>query len=287
MSAQFTIIIVSYLNGEEIFGTIESVLSQDEAKKIIIVNNGNKQDIYSKLAEYESQYPKIKIINSSENIGFGRACNLGASDILDGNLLFLNPDAILEKDALKKLVPNDFPQKAIIGGHIKNQDGSEQKGARRGELTILSAIISFIGLGKVSKKSDVFHDFNWHKMPLPNQIIEVKNISGAFFTIDAKEFHNLGGFDERYFLHVEDIDLCKRMRENGGKVFFNPDSIAIHIGGTSGAPKSFVEWHKYKGFMRYFWKNYKGFDKILVVFFAAPLLIAIFSRLLLSKLRYG
>lgn len=286
MAAQFTIIIVSYFNGKEIFDTIENAALQNEAKKIIIVNNGNQNAIYSKLLEYESQYAKIKIINSNENIGFGRACNLGASDIFDGNLLFLNPDAILEKDALKKLVPDNFPKKAIIGGHIKNPDGSEQKGARRGELTILSAIISFLGLGKSSNQSSVFHDFNWHKMPLPDEIIEVKNISGAFFTIDAKEFHALGGFDEKYFLHVEDIDLCKRMRNAGGKVFFNPHSTAIHIGGTAGAPKSFVEWHKYKGFMRYFWKNYKGLDKILVLGFSIPLFIAIFSRWLLSKFRY-
>ncbi len=287
MAAQFTIIIVSYFSGKEIFDTIESAISQEEAIKIIIVNNGNNNDINSKLAKIANLNPKIEIIDSNENLGFGRACNLGASKVKTGNLLFLNPDAILEKNALKNLVPNNLTKQAIIGGHIKNQDGSEQKGARRGELTILSAIISFLGIGRFIKNNSVFHDFNWHTMPLPNEIIEVKNISGAFFTIEANEFQKLGGFDEKFFLHVEDIDLCKRMRDNGGKVFFNPNSTAIHIGGTAGAPKSFVEWHKYKGFLRYFWKNYKGFDKIIVLAFSIPLFIAIFSRLLLSKFRYG
>ena len=287
MANQFTIIIVSYFNSDEIFDTIRSALSQNEVAKIIIVNNGNSKEICTKLEEIENKNPQIKIINSNDNLGFGRACNLGAREIKSGYLIFLNPDAILDDDALNNLVPNDFASKSIIGGMIKNQDGSEQKGARRGELTILSAIISFLGLGRIIKNKGVFHDFNWHNQPLPQEIIEVKNISGAFFAIDANEFHKLGGFDEKYFLHVEDVDLCKRMRDNGGKVFFNPKASAIHIGGTAGAPKSFVEWHKYKGFMRYFWKNYKGFDKILVVFFAVPLLIAIFIRLLLSKLRYG
>lgn len=287
MAAQFTIIIVSYFNGEEIFDTIECAISQKEATKIIIVNNGNNNDINSKLFEIAKTNPKIEIINSNENLGFGRACNLGAANVKVGNLLFLNPDAILEKDALKNLVPDDLPKQVIIGGLIKNHDGSEQKGARRGELTISSAIISFLGIGKFIRAKSVFHDFNWHTMPMPNEIIEVKNISGAFFTIDANEFHKLGGFDEKYFLHVEDIDLCKRMRDNGGKILFNPKSSAHHIGGTSGANKSFVEWHKYKGFMRYFWKNYKGFDKIIVATFSIPLFVAIFSRLLLSKFRYG
>lgn len=281
---QFSIIIISYFSGNEIFGTIQSALSSARTKEIIIVDNGNESEIRDGLENIANTNPNFKIIRNSENFGFGKACNIGAKNIKEGALLFLNPDAKVHENALEKL--GEIAPKTIVGGLNLGTDNKEQRGARRGELTISSAFISFLGLGKQNEHAGFLRDFNRHNEKLPNETIEVENISGAFFAINAQDFHAIGGFDEGYFLHLEDVDLCKRFRNWGGRVLFSPTAIATHIGGTAGAPKYFVEWHKYKGFMRYFWKNYHGLGKILVCLVALPLFLAIMGRLLLSKPRY-
>ena len=79
-------------------------------------------------------------------------------------------------------------------------------------------------------------------------------VSGALMYMSASSFRRLGGFDEGYFLHVEDLDLCRRAEADGGSVIYTPHASALHFGATSDAPSLFVEKHKGAGFNRYFRK---------------------------------
>ena len=79
-------------------------------------------------------------------------------------------------------------------------------------------------------------------------------VSGALMYMSASSFRRLGGFDEGYFLHVEDLDLCRRAEADGGSVIYTPHASALHFGATSDAPSLFVEKHKGAGFSRYFLK---------------------------------
>lgn len=94
--------------------------------------------------------------------------------------------------------------------------------------------------------------------PQPAGPIRVDVTSGALFLMDKAGFDGLGGFDEGYFLHVEDIDLCKRVHEAGGTVMYQPQAGGLHFGATSDVSTAFVARHKAAGFARYFRKFAKN-----------------------------
>ncbi len=99
---------------------------------------------------------------------------------------------------------------------------------------------------------------NFNDEPVPLAITVMPAISGAFMYLPREDFWKIDGFDEGYFLHVEDLDICLRFRRAGGEIYFAPDVVATHIGATSKATKWFIEKHKARGFIRYFHKNFAG-----------------------------
>lgn len=269
--ALFSIIIVSYRTGNILFDAIDAAFKNVEDSEIIIVNNGNDIETINKLISLE-KLGKIRLINHNKNIGFGAACNLGAKSASADNLLFLNPDAIIQEGAAD-ILANDLSSlhsPKLIGGIIVDENNIEQRGARRNFLSFKT----FLGIDK----------FNYNKEPLGRNAEEMPNISGAFFAINKADFEILGGFDEGYFLHVEDIDICKRMWDLGGFVYSEPRAKAMHIGGTSNASSLFVEWNKTKGFIRYFFKNYKGISSVLPIIATPIIIIAIMGRAFIKLL---
>lgn len=280
-----TIILVSYNNGHEILECLKTCLCQIEIEKILVVNNGNSIDTIHEIEKIAATQPRIKLIESGRNIGFGAACNMAAAQSSSDAILFLNPDAILEDGAAGQLLATlDANENSIIGGLVCGENGKEQRGSRRGKLTLISALVSFLGLGKPEKSAGLFRDFNQNREKMPNTDIPVDAISGAFFAIRKSDFDRINGFDEAYFLHIEDIDLCARFIENGGKVIFEPKAIVRHKGGASKASKFFVQWHKFKGFIRYFLKHETLIGKVFSVVLAPIIFAAIMGRLIISNL---
>jgi GT2 family glycosyltransferase len=91
--------------------------------------------------------------------------------------------------------------------------------------------------------------------PIPNETIEVENVSGALMLLRRTAFDRLGGFDPGYFLHCEDLDLCRRARDAGYKVLLAGDVRVRHgKGGSSAHRPVFVSWHKHRGMWRWFGK---------------------------------
>ncbi|HEX2561518.1 glycosyltransferase, partial [Phenylobacterium sp.] len=107
-------------------------------------------------------------------------------------------------------------------------------------------------------------EVHWEDEAAPESVAAVPTISGACFCMRRKDFQSVGGFDEGYFLHVEDVDLCWRVRQAGGQVLFHPKAEVIHLGHTSQASAVTVEFHKGLGLARYFRKrSEKPFDRLL------------------------
>jgi len=113
-------------------------------------------------------------------------------------------------------------------------------------------------------------------MPMPDGPVPMDVVSGALFLTDRKGFlETLNGFDEDYFLHVEDIDLCRRAAEAGGAVIYQPGGAALHYGSTSKVPRTFVEKHKAAGMARYFQKFASSPLERQLARIAAPVFIAL------------
>lgn len=119
---------------------------------------------------------------------------------------------------------------------------------------------------------------------MPEGLTSMPTISGAAFMMSRESFDWIGGFDENYFLHVEDIDLCRRVRLTGGQVYVLPDANIIHHGATSNAAALTIEGYKLKSFIRYFWTYSDAFWAKLICLLAIPFLaMAILGRALLRR----
>ena len=270
MVTTVSVIITSYQTGEALKFAVDSVLKQKNLAELILVDNGNPEGMLSWLRELESKQKKVKLLTGHGNIGFGAACNLGAKEAVGDILLLLNPDSILPDNALKAfatLLDKDTESWAV-GGRLRNPDASDQRGSRRNLLTPQTAIAEMLRLDVALS----WDRLNLHEEKMPQEAVEIPAISGACMAIRRERFEQLEGFDEEYFLHVEDLDLCRRIQEEGGKILFTPEVEIVHIQGSSNASAFMVEWHKAQGFMHYFDK----FENKLMWLFMSALTLANF-----------
>ena len=257
-----SVIMVSYMTGPALLEAIHAVMADKDIFELILVDNGNTLEARKRLSDVVAQYDRIRLLQGHGNIGFARACNYGANLARGEYFLFLNPDALIEEGAARKLANCGKILTApwITGGLLRNVNGQEQRGARRGELTPISALVSFTPLHKLP----FFASIHKENEALPSQAQAYPTVSGACLMMDRLSFDRLGGFDEDYFLHVEDIDVCRRAREQGGEVYFVPQAMVMHYGSTSQVRRQKVEWEKLKGFTLYFLKHSDNiFEKIL------------------------
>lgn len=273
-----SVVMVSYMTGPALMEAITAVLEDREVHELIVVDNGNTESARARLSELTAKRTRVRFLQGHGNIGFARACNYGANLATGHYLLFLNPDAVIAKGAARQLANagDCLMEPWITGGLLRDEKGQEQRGARRRALTPLSALVGFLpileiipGLASVHRETD----------PLPVNPVQIDTISGACLMTDRPSFEKMGGFDERYFLHVEDIEICRRARQMGGQVGFVPGATVMHYGSTSNAPRVWIEKEKLKGFLRYFWNYTPGWmPKVLTVLAAPFMAIAIVGR---------
>lgn len=283
--AGISAIVVTYFSGDILRTCLTSLLASPGCDEIILVNNGNPAEVVEALSAGALTEPRLKLLTGHGNVGFGRACNLGARAAHGTMLAFVNPDCVVDTETLAKMAAlSDAPVPTLVGGHICDAQGLEQRGGRRGTLSLWSACVSFAGLGRPGLEAGIWRDFNRNREPLPAGPTEVPVVSGALMLTRAEAFWKIGGFDEAYFLHVEDIDLCNRYGLGGGKVIFDPGARATHIGGTSQTAPWRVEIAKLRSFLHYFWKFARPpFGHIGVILLAPLLAFAIFMRILAPK----
>ena len=210
-----------------------------------------------------------------------RAVNLGARHATGERLLIINPDAVLLHGSVRALEAALVPARkpALVGGKLFYSNGQEQRGGRRELLTLGRAFINYFGLSKLEPVIPALRDMHREGDPEPDGPVHMPVVSGALCYMTAADFAALGGFDEGYFLHVEDIDLCRRVGEAGEQVMFTPKAGALHYGSTSRVSAMFVEWNKAKGLTRYFRKNAGGPFETMI----ASVAILPFAGLLMGR----
>jgi len=249
-----SVVMVSYHTGPVLDQAIESVLSQDADVELVLVNNGNPPEVEADLIARFKDEPLVRVMTGHGNIGFGRACNLGARVAQGDSLLFLNPDGVLPPGAITHLhkLAMVLKHPYMVGARLLDGDGKDQSGSRRALLTPTTALIEALHLQRFFPKLR----FKYHEEPVPKALTPMPAISGAFMFIPMVDFSLLRGFDENFFLHVEDLDLCWRFRQAGGEIYFDPALIVRHMGGTSNVTSLFIEKNKARGFVQYFEKNF-------------------------------
>lgn len=255
-----SVIIVTYRTGPALWVCLYRLLQLKGLHELIIVNNGNDYDVELHLRKLTVKHPFLKLISGHGNVGFAKACNMGAQAATGRYVLLLNPDAVLlEDDALhlltEPLTHDEWqPPVGLVGGILRNEDGSEQRASRRNFITPRNALLEGIGLhrlfGAARNRINIHHD------PLPSAPAPLDAVSGACMAMDRERYLLLHGLDENYFLHVEDMDFCKRVHLAGGGVWIQPRVNVLHYLSTSSVSGMLVERMKTKGFIRYFNTHY-------------------------------
>jgi GT2 family glycosyltransferase len=258
MTQPVSIITVTFYTGPVLFDMLKAALAQSDMRELILVNNGNPLPVFHQLEAMAAAEPRLTLISGHGNVGFATACNMGAAKATGEYLLFLNPDCVLPDGFLSNFLSESkrLPRPHVLGARVLDAHGQEQSGSRRAILTPWTAFVEVFSLYRLFPNHPHFKRFKWHEQEVPDKTIEVPAISGALVLTPKADFDGIGGFDSGYFLHVDDIDLCLRMKRAGGHVFFMPHPSVMHVGATSKVPSSFVEWHKTKSFVRYFFKNF-------------------------------
>ena len=218
-----TFVIVSFKSSYIIEKCIQSINSNI---KIIVVENSN--DIFIK-KYLEKKFSNVEVIITKNNLGYGKGNNLGVSKVKTKYAFILNPDAILEKNCLKELL------KATI--------------TLKDDFVILAPNL-FTNYGYFSNK----------KNNLQNEILEVDFVKGFAILINLKKINFNPIFDENFFLFLEEIDLCKRIRDIGGRIFVAWNSKIQHSGKQASEYNLNIElcrnWH---WMWSLFYYNYKHF----------------------------
>lgn len=240
------IIIVNYNGGDFLRGCLESIdanISEKITYEVLIVDNASTDDSIKLIQSSKFNIKNLKIIKNDDNLGFSKGNNIGIKEANGRYVLFLNPDTVIFKDTLERLV--SFMDKTTDAGastcYLELPNGKLDDGAHRGFPTPWNAFTHFSGLAKVFPRTMVFNGYNMAWKDL-KKVHEVDAIVGAFMLVRREAGEQIGWWDEDYFFYGEDLEFCYELKEKGWKIYFVPDVKTMHYKGvTSGIKKASTE----------------------------------------------
>lgn len=239
--------------------SLRAALDQEGADAVVLVDNGNSVETRSAVDALAASDQRLRIIRGHGNVGFARGCNLGAKAATGSHMLLLNPDCMLRPGVVMRglQVLADEPGAGALTVRIENTDGTEQRGGRRNLMTPWTCLVEQFRLDRLMPNHPHFQRLNLNETEPLTEITPVQCISGAFMLMPRAVYDRVGGMDEDYFLHVEDVDLCLRIQKSGGAILFVPDASVTHVKGTSRVFPLVVEWHKSVSVAKYFSKHFR------------------------------
>jgi N-acetylglucosaminyl-diphospho-decaprenol L-rhamnosyltransferase len=238
-----TIVIASFRSKTKIKKCLNSI---DKNCHVINVENSNDLDFKR---DIEEEFPNVKCILTGENLGYGRANNIGIKEIKTKYALIINPDTELYPETLEafSLSAQQYPDFAIIGPNVIYAETKT----------------------------------NYSKQP---KIHKAENVKGFAMFLNLYEFKNIGFFDEKFFIYLEEIDLCKRIISNNKKIYWDSNIPIFHQGGQSHDNSINYEmelsrnWH-WMWSTFYYNKKYKGFLLSFLIIF--PKMLSAITKILI------
>ncbi len=235
---ELSIIIVNYNTDKYLFECVKSIYNStfpQESFEIIIIDNAS---CFFPKAELLEKYPKLKIITSRKNIGFAKANNIGINNAAGDNILLLNPDTVLSKITLAKMLEfmENNQRVGIATCKVLLKSGELDDACHRGFPTPLNALFYFSGLAGIFPKSKIINGYHlgYHEM---DKIHEIDSCAGAFMIIRSQAGEEVNWLDEDYFWYGEDIDLCYKMKQKDWKIMYVPITSITHYKGVSAGIK--------------------------------------------------
>jgi GT2 family glycosyltransferase len=247
-----SLVILSYNKRELTSSCLTSIFKHipEREYEVIVVDNASSDDS----VEYiKKNFPKVKLVENTKNSGFAGGCNVGAKHAKGDYILFLNNDAELSSNPLPQMVEvfDNHPDAGVVGGLLVNHNGSLQRSFGSFYTILNVAYLLFAGESgelKRFKSLDITHT-DW--------------VSGGFMLVKRSVFEKVKGFNESYFMYIEDMDLCYRVKKAGYEIYNTPHAKVKHLGQGS-TNKAFAIVHIFEGLQIFYKQQRSAFEYYVV-----------------------
>jgi len=260
---KLSIIIVNYNVTDEVLTCLRSIKTSDYKSSFEVIIIDNSAASIKELQRKE--FSNVRYFKNPKNTGFGVANNLGVSVAKGEYLFFLNPDTIVNHDAVTRLV--DFLERhstvAAVSPLLQTMDG---KPYLQGNTTlgVKEGIVSLSFLNKLFPNNPISRKYFLTDMDMKTNV-EVDVLPGTAIMIRKDIFEGIGGFDERFFLFFEEFDLCKRLREKGHKLMILSKANVKHAWGVSTGKFPDISKQAFENSKFYYFQKHFGIIPALFV----------------------
>lgn len=259
-------VVVTYESASTIGECLDRLRAADGIVQVRVVDNASSDETVAIIQRHATVDARVRFIANPDNPGFGTACNQGVAAVDAAGadwIALVNPDLMVQPDTLARMAALavegaggegggqdcDGLPCVLLGADLVGEDGVRDPAARRRApdfTSMLRALLS--GGGSTSASMAIPPDDRLALQP-------VEAVSGALMLMPRALYDRLGGFDEGYRLHAEDLDLCRRAQASGAMIAVANQARVMHVRGVSSRARPvFVEWHKHRGLARYFRK---------------------------------
>ncbi len=256
-----SVIVVNWNAKKYLEQCIQSILNCSESSdiEIIVVDNASSDGSPEFIRE---NFPDVKLICNTENLGFARANNIGFNHSRGKYLFLINSDVVAYPNCFKTMVDymDRHPEIGLLGPRILGTDNNVQRSCM-GYPSLWNTFCRAIVLDNIFPHSELFSGFMM-KYWAHDSIKAVDVINGCFWAVRRKAIEEVGLLDEDFFMYGEDMDWCKRFNNAGWNVVYFPLAEALHYGGASSSRspiRYYVEMHKAN--LKFWRKHYGNFSR--------------------------
>ena len=258
-------VVVTYESASTIGECLDRLRAADGIVQVRVVDNASSDETVAIIQRHATADARVRFIANPDNPGFGTACNQGVAAVDAAGadwIALVNPDLMVQPDTLARMAALavegaggegggqdcDGLPCVLLGADLVGEDGVRDPAARRRAPDFTSMLRALLSGGSTSASMAILPDDRLALQP-------VEAVSGALMLMPRALYDRLGGFDEGYRLHAEDLDLCRRAQASGAMIAVANQARVMHVRGVSSRSRPvFVEWHKHRGLARYFRK---------------------------------
>lgn len=262
MGARWAAVVVNFEAGAALTDCVRSLLADDSAgvPEVVVVDNGSAD---GSVAALRSAHPEVAVLTGGGNVGYAAAANRGTAATTTPVVAVCNPDLIVDPGAgAAMLAVFDDPTVGAAGPRIRDAAGTTYPSARRDPSPGDALGHAVLGWWRPRNRfTRRYRDLDAD----PAVARDVDWCSGAALWLRRAAVDRVGGWDERFFMYLEDVDLGRRLREDGWRVRYAPTASVVHVQGLSAdrrPVRTVVEHHRSS--LRYAAKHWRGARRLLL-----------------------
>ena len=282
---KLSVIIVNYNVKHLLEQCLQSVLKAAVGLdvEVWVVDNASTDDSKNYLFP---KFPEVNFVWNAKNVGFSKANNQVLHQVTGEYVLFLNPDTVVPEDTFRKCLSffETNENCGALGVRMVDGRGRYLKESKRGFPSPWVSLCKMLQLHRLFPQSKWFAKY-YEGHLAEGQSNRVDVLSGAFMMLSRKALQKVKGFDERFFMYGEDIDLSFRIQEAGFFNYYYPEITIVHYKGESTSTKSSFYIHHFYGAMELFAKKHFGHSKLPLFFILTGIKIAKFLARIGSFIR--